>query len=266
MAIGKAQKAKQKLQYILAIFFLVSVAVGATVLAVNISKQEKLDSKFCKEIESIPGHLIILIDGTDKLTYTQQQSLKIDVSRRINNLETGTLVSVFTLDENFQANSLPVIHLCNPGKFEDGDNKFTKSKAFAYRQFQERFESPVMEKINMLATTEANNSSPILEMLQLVGINGFRRSGIDRNQELIIYSDFLHNTKSFNMYKSTLDFDTFSLSIYGMQTMPKLTGVSVKMKYLMHSPRFQGDSNRRFWLQLFRQSGAKIESVKIVEG
>jgi hypothetical protein len=34
----------------------------------------------------------------------------------------------------------------------------------------------------------------------------------------------------------------------------------------MHTPNFQGQDNKKFWMQLFKQSGAVIGSVETMEG
>ena len=80
--------------------------------------------------------------------------------------------------------------------------------------------------------------------------------GSEKKQELVIYSDFLHNTKKFSMYRTINNFDNFAATDYGLQAMPKLREVSVHLKYLMHTPNFQGQDNKKFWMQLFKQSGA----------
>lgn len=264
MAIGKAQKAKQKKQVVYAgVMGVLAIAViGALVF--NALNKESLDSRFCPS--NIPSHTVILIDKTDKLGFTQQQALLTDVSNVIKSLEAGTLVSLFALAADFESTADPIIQLCSPGRFEAGDSELTKSKSFTEKQFKERFEEPILRTVQDLATTAPDTSSPILEMLQLVGIKGFKSAGVNKQLELVIYSDFLHNTQKFSMYRTGNKFDDFASSDYGIQAMPKLRDVSVRLKYLMHTPQFQGQDNRKFWMQLFRQSGAAIESVETMEG
>lgn len=264
MVIGKAQKAKQTRQIIYATLIGV-VAIGViSALGFRAMTKETLDARFCPP--TVPGHTVILIDKTDKLGFTQQQAVLTDVSDVIKNLKSGTLVSVFALAADFELKAAPVIQLCSPERFEAGDSELTKSKAFAEKQFKDRFEAPIMLAVENLATGSPDTTSPILEMLQLVGINGFKSAGINNNRELVVYSDFLHNTKRFSMYRASNKFDDFASSDYGIQAMPKLRGVAVRLKYLMHKPKLQGQDNRKFWMQLFRQSGADIESVETMEG
>lgn len=264
MAIGKAQKAKQTRQIIYAVLIgLVALGVIAA-LAIRAITKESLDARFCPS--KVPGHTVILIDKTDKLGFTQQQTLLTDVSNVIKNLKVGTLVSVFALASDFENTAAPIIQLCSPGRFEEGDNIFTKSEAFTEKQFRDKFEAPILRTVEDLATAPPDASSPILEMLQLVGIKGFKSAGINNNLELVVYSDFLHNTKRFSMYRTVNKFDDFASSDYGIQAMPKLREVAVRLKYLMHTPKLQGQDNRKFWMQLFRQSGADIESVENMEG
>jgi hypothetical protein len=264
VAIGKAQKAKQTRQIISAVILGVIALAVMGALAFRAMTKESFDSRFCPS--SIPGHTVILIDKTDKLGFTQQQALLTDVTTVIKNLKAGTLVSVFALAANFESTAAPIIQLCSPGRFEAGDSELTKGKSFTEKQFKERFEAPILRTVEDLASAAPDASSPILEMLQLVGIKGFKAAGIEKKLELVIYSDFLHNTKKFSMYKTSNNFDHFASSDYGIQAMPKLREVSVHLKYLMHTPNFQGQDNKKFWMQLFKQSGAGIESVETMEG
>ena len=264
MAIGKAQKAKQTRQIISAVLIGI-VAIGVMgALAFRAMTKESVDARFCPP--AVPGHTVILIDKTDKLGFTQQQALLTDVSDVIKNLKAGTLVSVFALAADFESTATPIIQLCSPGRFEAGDSELTKSKSFTEKQFKDRFETSILQTVEDLATAPPDASSPILEMLQLVGIKGFKSAGINNNLELVVYSDFLHNTKRFSMYRPVNKFDDFASSDYGIQAMPKLREVAVRLKYLMHTPKLQGQDNRKFWMQLFRQSGADIESVETMEG
>lgn len=264
MALGKAQKAKQTKQIVTAVILgIIAIAVMGALIFRAMSK-ETFDSRFCPS--AIPGHTVFLIDKTDKLGFTQQQAILTDVSDVIKNLKAGTLVSVFALAADFESTAIPIIQLCSPGRFEAKDSELTKSKSFTERQFKDRFEAPILRIVEDLARSAPENSSPILEMLQLVGIKGFKSAGISNNLELVVYSDFLHNTKSFSMYRAINNFDDFSTSDYGIQAMPKLREVSVRLKYLMHTPKFQGQDNRKFWMRLFKQSGAGIESVETMEG
>ena len=264
MAIGKAQKAKQRRQIITAVILGVIASAVVGVLGFRAMTKESFDSRFCPS--SIPGHTVILIDKTDKLGFTQQQALLTDVSAVIKNLKVGTLVSVFALAADFESTAAPIIQLCSPGRFEVGDSTLTKSKSFTEKQFKERFEAPILRTIEELAATSPDSSSPILEMLQLVGIKGFKSAGISNNLELVIYSDFLHNTRNFSMYKASNNFNEFIASAYGMQAMPKLRDVQVHMKYLMHTPKFQGKDNQFFWQRLFKHSGTVMEKIETIEG
>ena len=264
MALGKAQKAKQTRQIVsTVILFIFGIAVTGALIFRAMTK-ESFDSRFCPS--AIPGHTVILIDKTDKLGFTQQQALLTDVSDVIKNLKEGTLVSVFALAADFESTAAPIIELCSPGRFGAGDSELTKSKSFTEKQFKERFEEPILQTVTDLANAEPDRSSPIMEMLQLVGIKGFKSAGISNALELVVYSDFLHNTKSFSMYRTSNKFEDFASSDYGIQAMPKLREVSVRLKYLMHTPKFQGLDNKKFWNLLFRQAGARIETIESMEG
>lgn len=256
MAIGKAQKAKEKRQTLYAVFLGALALAVMLVLGFYAITKESFDSRFCPST-TIPGHTVILIDKTDKLGFTQQQALLTDVSDVIKSLEAGTLVSIFALAANFESTATPILQLCSPGRFGKEDNIFTKSKSFTEKQFKERFEAPILRTVENLTTDGPEASSPILEMLQLVGIKGFKKSNVSSNLQLVIYSDFLHNTKNFSMYSTSYSFEKFIRSDYGRQSMPQLPDVAVDMRYFVHTPKFQNKENKDFWALLFKKAGSK---------
>ncbi|RYH56192.1 MAG: hypothetical protein EON54_12260 [Alcaligenaceae bacterium] len=109
-------------------------------------------------------------------------------------------------------------------------------------------------------------TSPIFEMLQLVAVNGFRKHAIKGERRLIIMSDMLHNTPEFSMYRPLPDYSAFAASGYGQKMQLDLPDVEVDLNYLINSPQFQTKRNLRFWEEYFNKAGARIVTVKPLEG
>jgi hypothetical protein len=117
----------------------------------------------------------------------------------------------------------------------------------------------------MIAIEPAKNS-PILEMIQIVGLNGFRKHDISGERRLFIMSDMLHNTPQFSMYRDRQEYLVFSDSDYGRKAHSELNGVDVELYYLINTPKLQTRRNLKFWEDYFDASGARIIKVRPLEG
>ncbi|WP_133118477.1 hypothetical protein [Caviibacterium pharyngocola] len=183
----------------------------------------------------------------------------------MNKIESGEMISVFALGEDFQQNDEPLLQLCNPG---DGSDKseWTANLKKLKRQYEERFFSPILTISNELTNIEAAKRSPVMEQIQLVAINGFKKQHITGNRKLIIVSDMLQNTPEFSMYKTQISYSEFIKQDYAQRVKPDLNNVKVELYYIMNSPKLQTRRHLNFWEQYFDAAGARITLVKTLEG
>jgi hypothetical protein len=210
------------------------------------------------------GHYVLLVDKTDPLSFTQRQAFAVMlrelVERRV---PEGYLLSVFVLGEDFKTTAEPLVELCNPGSGA-GKSEFTANLKRLRAQYQSRFIEPVIAQADVLTASKPANASPILEMLQLVGINAFRKQAIDGERKLVLVSDMLHNTPQFSMFNAgaTASFSAFAKTDYGRRTQSDLERVDVEIHYLMHAPSLQTKENLQFWMDYFNQYGARVVAVR----
>ena len=211
------------------------------------------------------GHFVLLVDKTDPLTFTQEQSFKVRLRELIEKkIPQGYLFSVFVLGEDFKQTAVPLAELCNPGS---GLNKseLTQNPEKLTRQYQAKFLEPLMAQAGSMLSVTSAKTSPIFEMLQLVGINAFRKHDVKGPRRLIVMSDMLHNTAQFSMYRS-FDYLTFAATDYGQKMRLQLPDVEVEIHYLMNTPQLQTKRNVDFWEAHFKKSGARIVEVQPLEG
>ena len=211
------------------------------------------------------GHYILLIDKTDSLNFTQKQSFNVILKDLVGNVPKGYLLSVFALGENFEETAKPLVELCNPG---DGskESELTANIGKLQAKYKSRFLEPVSAISESLLISESEKLSPILEMVQLVGVNGFRKHGVNGERRLIIVSDMLHNTPQFSMYKEKLSYADFSKLPYGRKTQSELLDVEIELHYLINRPELQTKRNLKFWEDYFINAGGRIVSVRPMEG
>lgn len=246
------------------LFIVVLIAGGSAYF--YFTREASLDKISMCPATGPSGHIVLLVDKTDPLTFIQKQSFLTfleDLTER--RIEPGYLLSVFVIGENYKDAALPLFEMCNPGK---GENKsaMTANLKQLQRQYHDRFREPMLKLADTLQASKPAQFSPIFEMTQLVAINGFHKSAVNGPHRLIIVSDMLHNTPQFSMYRGNSDFQTLQNSDYGKKLMVDLKGVEVELHYVMNTPQLQNRRHLRFWEEFFNNAGARIVSVMPMEG
>ncbi|HYC48579.1 MAG TPA: hypothetical protein VED01_24150 [Burkholderiales bacterium] len=246
----------------LAVFF----AASAGAVYWYVTRDSGLDRRTLCPKTGPTAHVVLLVDKTDALNFSQKQGflrlLEELVDRRI---APGQLVSVFVLGEDFREGAKPLVDLCNPGSGE-GKSELTANIAKLNAQYRERFREPMLKQADALISTAPAKTSPIMEMIQLVSINGFRKHAVNGPKRLIVVSDLLHNTPQLSMYQALPEFATFEASDYGRRMRLELPEVEVEVHHLLNNPKLQNRRQLEFWQTYFNRAGARIVSVRPMEG
>lgn len=267
MAVGKRAKNRRILQLLLAIsLVLATLAVIGGIAYSMLTREAGLNKQTLCPAQGPRGHIVLLVDTTDPLTFTQKQAFAVamrDIVEKVT--PEGYLLSLFVLGEDFKETATPIAELCNPGTGAD-KSELTANVSRLRRQYRNQFVDPLLKQSESLVGQHPAKWSPIFEMLQLVAINGFRRHAIDGERRLIVLSDMLHNTQQLSMYRGTPAFEAFQKEPYGQKMRVDLQGVEVELLYLINAPKLQTRQNLQFWEQFFSKSGARIVSVRPLEG
>lgn len=252
------------------VFGTLALAVVLAVLAgagyFMFDRPKGLDAQTMCPAAGPTGHIVLLVDKTDPLNFTQKQAflgvLHELVEKRV---PEGYLLSVFVLGEDVKGAAAPLAELCNPGD-GSGKSELTANLKRLRAQYQDKFIEPMLRQADAMMSAAPAKTSPIFEMLQLVGINAYRRHDVKGERRLLVVSDMLHNTPRFSMYQGPADFAAFAETDYGKKARADLQGVEVELYYLMNSPRLQTKRNLAFWEDYFAQAGARIVAVRPLEG
>ena len=264
--LGKREQERRRREFILAsvaIAVVLCVAAGAGYFLY--ARQDGIDQMLCPAGGPL-GHYVLLVDKTDPLNFTQKAALEVTLNELIEEqLPEGYLLSVFVLGEDFKVTAAPLVELCNPGTGAD-KSKWTSNQRKLKRQYEKQFVEPLRKQTQALVASTPAKASPIFEMMQLVGINGFRKHHTDGDRRLIIVSDMLHHTQNYSMYSGAIDYSAFSSSDYGRKAQADLQGITVEIHYLMNTPKLQTKRNLKFWEDYFEAAGARITAVHPLEG
>ncbi|UIF88585.1 hypothetical protein [Cupriavidus sp. UYPR2.512] len=240
--------------------------VGSAIGYYLFHKEPKPDKDTLCPAAGPTGHVVLLVDRTDPMTFIQKNAFETEFRDIVEHrTPKGALLSVFVLGEDFTETAKPILEICNPGSGED-KSEFNANLKRLRTQYETKFVKPVLKQTDSLISIKGSNKSPIFEMIQLVGINGFRSHAIDGERRLIIVSDMLHNTPEFSMYKQLPDFETFAQTPYGRKVQADLQGVEVELEYLMNDPQRQTRRNAKFWEDYFNKAHARLVSARPMEG
>lgn len=211
------------------------------------------------------GQTIVLIDKTDLLTSNQIIVLEEFWKNIENRMKPGELLSIYALDADFAKNHKPIFEACKMRRDKDA-NKYYENVRKIQKAFEENFEKPVQEAIGKVRrdTRSSSKESPLFEMMQLIGEKSVRPYDVEGHRRLLIFSDMLHNTSRFSMFKKRIKYSDFEKTNYAKEMQIPLDGLEVELHYFMNYPEFQDGYNREFWKTFFKSAGAyKLEVHKI---
>jgi len=264
-----SRRAQRKQKFDLLILIGALVAASGIIAAASyfyLTREKGVDRATLCPANGPTGHVVLLVDKTDPLNFIQKRAFEAELQNVVlRRTPKGSLLSVYVLGEDFTSNAEPLVELCNPGSGED-KSALTSNLTRLRKQYEERFVQPLMQQSEKLVATKPARTSPIFEMLQLVGINAFRRHDIHGERRLIVVSDMLHNTPEFSMYQGLPDFESFSESAYGRKAQADLPGVEVELDYLINDPKIQTRRNLGFWEAYFNKAHARVVSARPLEG
>lgn len=213
-------------------------------------------------------HYVVLIDNTSPFPFNQKAALSQRIKTLVfSKVPEGALVSVFLLGEDYKRHDAPIFEKCKPAQWKD-DMKFTASKKLFEKDYNERFAKPLDAVIQQISLDQKAKTSPIFEMLQLVGIKGFERVNVQGERHLIIYSDMVANMPQFSMYNTKLPtYKEFSNTPYGRDaTTQTLEGAVVTINVLAAEPAAASYTKRsEFWERYFVASKVTLDGFYPME-
>lgn len=255
--------------WILVAVILIALSVVAWFYTNFMLAQDTIDKVTLCPTKGPKGHYVVLIDNTSPFPFTQKAALSQRLKSMVStDIPEGYLLSVFLLGEKFEQNEKPIFERCNPGQWKDR-NPLSSTKKFVDRDFNEKFASPLYEVIRKIPLDQHSKLSPIFQMLQLVGINGFSHANVDGDRKLIIYSDMLANMPDFSMYRGApMSFGEFAKTPYGRNAQaPGLKGAVVSINLLANEHK-TAQTNRLgdFWANYFDANEASVDGINAMEG
>lgn len=250
---------------------------GAVYFFINEEKKVKIDPKtFCpKENKENYGKTVALLDLTDSLNKAQKEFFIKEIQSLKKNLPKHHSLTIYTLDASLDLKSSRKITMCNPGTIDDINTTYQKisiNPKEITKRWNEDFSNQITNVIsNIIIEEDAQNSSPVMEMFQLIALNEFKDfEGADNN--LLILSDMIQNTNQMSMYKNgIISFSEFKKAEYFSKVFTNLNNnVAVELLIIKRDgSRIMQQSKNfvNFWAQFFMNGNrAKDFKLTFVDG
>lgn len=208
------------------------------------------------------AHTVVVIDKTDVLSDIQRETIQYDLANLVkHDLQVGEMLSIYSIGEDLNKSRKPIFEMC---KCRDGSDasKWTENERLMRKKFKENFKGPLNKMFSeMMTMSEPAKQSPIMEVIQSVSVNTFKRWNADVDKRVIIYSDMLQHTPEFSLYRTSQEFERFRRSSYAAGLKTQLMGTDIYLKVLTTRPEFQKNKNIDFWRAYFKNTGAQIQEV-----
>ena len=265
--LSRRAKKQQNREIVFGLLIILTVAVIVALVGYQLThRSDGYDPETLCPLSGPKGHYVLLVDKTDPLSFTQKTELQTLFADFVEHkVPQGNLVSVFVVGEDYTQNSKPLVEICNPGTGED-KSELTANLKQLRRQYSKKFITPLSQQFQSMISDKSSKYSPILEMLQMVNLESYKRHPIDGERHLLIVSDMLHNTPGLSLYKKIPSVEEFQTSTYGRKSYLELKEVDVELYLLINSPQYQGDELMEFWHSYFESVGAKISRIVPMPG
>ena len=178
-------------------------------VVIGMLPQVRLGDDLCPENESkLTDRIAVIIDPTDVLNTRQSRDAVSEVLRLIEIAPEHTGISLYDV----RSSSEPIFHVCKPrhhnsiGLFKS----FYINKDFVERDYKERFQSPLLNKLDSLLTGAGSNQSPIIKTLQNISVDAFGSISDERPRQVIIVSDMVQHSDDWSFFRDPLDFRALS--------------------------------------------------------
>jgi len=258
--------------YIIMGLVVVLLSVVAVYFFINEGNRVKIDpNTFCPTEENERfGKTVALLDLTDPLNKAQKEFFLKEIKELKDQIPKHHSLTIYTLDEDLDLNKSRKITMCNPGTVDDIESTYDKisiNPKEIKKKWVEGFSKQISDVVNnIMFENNTQNSSPVMEMFQLIAINEFKGfEGADN--EIIILSDMIQNTTEMSMYQNGLStFSKFKKSNYFSKVKTDLNyNVAIKLFIIKRDGlrAMQLDEDfTKFWFLYFYEGNKSKKNIE----
>lgn len=276
MSLRSRKKSGDLIGYIIiAISIVLVLGIGAFMFSTQKNKIKVDKQTYCPKNIDPYGKVVALIDLTDPLNKAQKEFFLKEIDSIKQSIQKYHNLTIYTLDQSLNLEINRKLSKCNPGTLEDIKDtfeKFSNNPTKIRNNWEKGFSKEISETIdNIILKTKSQSTSPVMEMFQLISIREFKNYQGSENK-IIILSDMIQNASGLSMYTSGIpNFSSFSSTSYFSKIRTNLKdNVDVNLLIIKRDGfRKQQESGSflQFWAQFF-VNGNKARNFrsKFVDG
>lgn len=220
-----------------------------------------VDKHLCLLDGSIPGHHVVLLDGTDQFDLTQQEIVQRVIHNEAAMVRPFEKLTIAAVDQDRPYSPHVLFSGCAPKNSGDA-NRWSENPDIIGSIWNNRFMKPALVPLRVMAAAPGQRRTPLVESVFGMTLWPDFSSSV-RHRHLVIVSDMLQNTSLYSHYggKRGPSFADFAGRPGALQNIPDLTGVTVVGYYLIRTATMslQSDAQKQFWIDYF---GAAQTSVR----
>lgn len=251
--------------FLIILSILITLAV-ATLLFIQKENIQKIDKQTNCPIDGSPEYISIIFDKSDSFNSIQQKFLKRFFSNLKHNMKEGTYLSIYSVKENVSEIIEPSFVICSPRTGENANALYENPEKIK-RKWKEKFEEPLSQQISSYMTPSEANSSPIMEMLQVVALSLPLESD-NRQKKIIVISDMLQNTKGWSHYRGQFNIEKLKKTSYYKKIMTNLKNTQVTI-LLVRRKKYESLQTKKlayFWDNYIKLMNGQMISIEQIDG
>ena len=272
---GKGKKSRYQkdsnLKGLLTVVATVALVGAATIPMVQVASQPQVDTETSCLEGKTDRLTVFMIDQTNKIAHSYQvQHIKKTILKEIDGMTggIGEQVAFYFLHQERGKSLDYLFRRCVPMRGSEA-SLINSNADMVNADYQRLFHQPVQEILEQINTFNLSNQSAILSELKNIVVRA-KSDGI-KELRLVVFSDFLNNSKAFSHYaknvKQSVNQERFLVSQEAEALRTDMKGVNIDMHYLYQKKVFgrnrQTKAHENFWTEWFDLNGATSFITKI---
>ncbi|WP_031434259.1 hypothetical protein [Methylomarinum vadi] len=231
------------------------------------SRQQGFDAATLCPMQGSPAYVAVVFDKTDAYNLVQQRFLKRYFAHFKAQLQAGTHIALYVIDDREREVIAPDFEVCAPRSSEDANAWYENPKLIRQR-WLERFEQPLDRVIAGFMQPGNADYSPIMEILQVVSLSAFPPAAKSAKKKIVIVSDMLQHTPEWSHYRGQMDFAKLRDTPYFQRIRTDLQGAEVEILYVRRdgAEKLQSKRHAYFWADFIDAIGGKVTLIEKIDG
>lgn len=230
-------------------------------------RQPHFDAATLCPLSGSPVYIAVVFDKTDVYNIVQQRFLQRYFEQFKAQLEPGAHIALYVIDDRSRDMIEPDFEVCAPRTGMEA-NALYENPNLIRRRWLDRFEKPLDQAIAGFMQPGNADTSPIMEILQVVSLSAFPIESEQAARKVILISDMLQHTAEWSHYRGQMDFSALERSAYFQRIRTDLQGAEVQILYVRRDgmEKLQSKRHAFFWADYIEAIGGRVTLIEKIDG